>query len=118
MASSLARFLRSRADTREPVRFSASGLLPTVVQRLPSVVGHFGPTQGASSSVWTIAGLGWRLSWLEVGVNLQAMDITGVGHQVGGQLRAFYRGCNDMGDIAVDYAFQGLQAGNKFLGVP
>jgi hypothetical protein len=68
-------------------------------------------------SVWTIAGLGWRLSWLEVRVNLQAVDITGLGHQVGGHLRAFYHGGNDMGDIAVDYVFQGLQAGNKYVGV-
>ena len=46
-------------------------------------------------------------------MNLQALDITGLGHQVGGHLRALYDGGNDMGDSAVDHAFQGLQAGNK-----
>src|SRR5580704_16051255 len=42
------------------VRLSASGLVATVVPRLRSVVGHFGPTRGASLSVWTIAGVDWR----------------------------------------------------------
>ena len=44
---------------------------------------------------------------------MQAADITGFGHQVSGHVRAFYRGGNDVDDIVVGYAFQGLQAGNK-----
>jgi len=46
-------------------------------------------------------------------VNVQAADIAGFGHQVSGYVRAFYRGGNDVDDIVVGYAFQGLQAGNK-----
>ena len=46
-------------------------------------------------------------------MNVQAADITGYGHQVSGYVRAFYRGGNDVDDIVVGYAFQGLQAGNK-----
>src|SRR5260370_41238239 len=96
--------------TREPVRLSASGLVPTVVPRLRSVVGHFGPARSASLSVWTTAGRrlaaipGWRCA-----VNLQAADITGLGHQVGGHVRASYHGGNDVDDIVIDRAFQGVR---------
>src|SRR5258708_20856766 len=102
--------------TREPVRLSASGLVPTVVPRLRSVVGHFGPTRGTSLSVWTIAGRrlaalpGWR-----GGGNLQAADITGFGHQGSGHVRAFYPGCHGVDDIVVGYAFPGLQPRHKGL---
>ena len=46
-------------------------------------------------------------------MNVQAADITGFGHQVSGYVRAFHRGGNDVIDIAVGYAFQGLHTGNK-----
>jgi hypothetical protein len=100
--------------TREPVRLSASSLVPTVVPRLRSVVGHFGPTRGASLAVWTIAGRrlaalpGWRC-----GVNVQAADITGFGRQVGGYVRAFYRRGNNADDVVVGYAFRVCRAGTS-----
>jgi hypothetical protein len=50
-------------------------------------------------------------------VNLQAADITGLGHQVGGHLRAFCHGGNNVDDMVVGYALQGLQSGNKYVGV-
>ena len=50
-------------------------------------------------------------------MNLQAVDITGLGHQVGGHLRAFYHGGNNVDGMVVGYAFQGLQSGNKRVGV-
>ena len=46
-------------------------------------------------------------------MNLQAEDITGFGYQFGDHVRAFHDGGNDVDDIVVDHAFQGLQAGNK-----
>jgi hypothetical protein len=46
-------------------------------------------------------------------VNVQAAEITGFGRQVSGYVRAFHRGGNDVNDIAVGYAFQGLHTGNK-----
>jgi len=46
-------------------------------------------------------------------VNVPEADITGFGRQVSGYVRAFLRGGNDVDDIVVGYAFQGLQAGNK-----
>jgi hypothetical protein len=46
-------------------------------------------------------------------VNVQAADITGLGRQVSGYVRAFLRGGNDVDDIVVGYAFQGLHTGNK-----
>jgi hypothetical protein len=48
-------------------------------------------------------------------VNVQAADITGFGRQVRGYVRTFLRGGNDVDDIVVGYAFQGLQAGNKWV---
>ena len=48
-------------------------------------------------------------------MNLQAADITGFGHQVGSYIRAFHRRGSDADDIVVDYAFQGLQPGNKWV---
>ena len=48
-------------------------------------------------------------------MNVQAADVTGFGHQFSGYVRAFYRGANDVDDIVVGYAFQGLQAGNKWV---
>jgi hypothetical protein len=48
-----------------------------------------------------------------VRVNVQAADVTGFGRQVSGYVRAFHRGGNDVNDIAVEYAFQGLHTGNK-----
>jgi hypothetical protein len=50
-------------------------------------------------------------------VNLQAVNITGLGHQVGGHLRAFCHGGNNVDDMVVGYALQGLQSGNKCVGV-
>ena len=46
-------------------------------------------------------------------MNVQAADITGFGRQVSGYIRAVLRGGNDVDNIVVGYAFQGLQAGNK-----
>ena len=46
-------------------------------------------------------------------MNLQAEDIAGFGYQFGDHVRAFHDGGNDVDDIVVDHAFQGLQAGNK-----
>ena len=45
-------------------------------------------------------------------MNVQAADITGFGRRVSGYVRAFYRGGNDVDDIVVGYAFQGLHTGN------
>jgi len=50
-------------------------------------------------------------------VNLQAVDITGLEHRVGGHLRAFCHGGNNVDDMAVGYALQGSQSGNKCVGV-
>jgi hypothetical protein len=49
-------------------------------------------------------------------MNVQAADITGLGHQVSGYVQAFHRGGNGVDD-AVGYGFQGLQAGNKCVRV-
>ena len=46
-------------------------------------------------------------------MNVQATDITGFVHQVSGDVRACHRGGNDVDDILVGYAFQGLQVENK-----
>ena len=46
-------------------------------------------------------------------MNVQAAHITGFGHQVSGYVRAFHRGGNDVNDIVVGYAFEGLHTGNK-----
>ena len=48
-------------------------------------------------------------------MNLQAEDITGFGYQLGDNVRAFHDGGNDVDDIVVDHAFQGLQTGNKYV---
>jgi hypothetical protein len=44
-------------------------------------------------------------------VNLQAADITDLALQVADHVCAFYNGGNDVDDIVVDCASQGLQAG-------
>jgi len=49
-------------------------------------------------------------------VNVQAANITGFVRQVGGYVRTFHRGGNDVDD-AVGYGFQGVQAGNKCVRV-
>ena len=46
-------------------------------------------------------------------MNVQAADITGFRHQVGGYVRGFYRRGNDASDVVVGYAFRGLPGGNK-----
>ena len=46
-------------------------------------------------------------------MNLQAEDITGFGYQFGDHVRAFDDRGNDVDDIVVDQASQGLQAGNS-----
>jgi hypothetical protein len=46
-------------------------------------------------------------------VNLQAADITDLALQVVDHVCAFYHGDNDVDDIVVDYASQGLQAGHQ-----
>jgi hypothetical protein len=50
-------------------------------------------------------------------VNLQAVDITGLEHRVGGHLRAFCHGGNNVDDMVVGCALQGSQSGNKCVGV-
>lgn len=65
-------------------------------------------------SVWTSVGRrltavsGWRCA-----VNLQAADITDLALQVADHACAFYNGGNDVYDIVVDRASQGLQAGRR-----
>ena len=46
-------------------------------------------------------------------MDLHTEDISGFGHQFGGHVRVLDDGGNAVDDIAVDHAFQGLQAGNK-----
>ena len=46
-------------------------------------------------------------------MNVQAADIAGFARQVSGYVRAYLRGGDDVDDIVVGYAFQGLQSGNK-----
>jgi hypothetical protein len=48
-------------------------------------------------------------------VNLEAVDITGLGHQVGGHLRAFCHGGDNVDDMVVGYPYETLA--HQFLGV-